>query len=529
MKAGQIWLADRAHQWVVFLLAVGLLIRTSIAFWLNPGFDEVYYYIYSINPNWSYFDHPPLVALTTGFGPWLTGEVSQFTIRLGELILHTGTLLLLYLTGVQLFSQRAAVLALTIATVIPIFLVGLGVLTLPDGPLMFFWSASLYVASREFFRQADYRPTPRLALIGLLVGLACLGKYHGFLLGFGLVGFCLTSSRHRSALRSPWMGLAVLLFLIALAPILIWNYQHQWISFWFQGRRGVPRGGYDLLQLLGTFLMGVGYLFPTFGFPLWWVSLKASLNQFSRAASQEQDGQLRQRLVLWVSMPAILGFTLIGGYQQVLPTWPMPGFWGMTLLLGQQATLWQTRTRRRWLYGSAIAILSLMLVALSHVAFGTLQKPGQYAVLGGFLPVEQDASTQLVDVQQLRQGFARSPDLLEALKQADFVFTNRFFLSGQVGMALYPLVPRPITCLHRDLRGFAFWSRSTDWVGKTGLYVTSALFDRDEDAWERYRPYFEQIDQVGEIPIRRGGVVVDRFFVYRAIRMTQPYPRPYGL
>jgi len=44
----------------VFLL-VGLLFRV-IAFWLYPGFDEAYYYLYSLHLDWSYFDHPVLVA-----------------------------------------------------------------------------------------------------------------------------------------------------------------------------------------------------------------------------------------------------------------------------------------------------------------------------------------------------------------------------------------------------------------------------------------------------------------------------------
>ena len=77
-------------------------------------FDEAYYYLYSLHLDWSYFDHPLLVALTTGFGPWLTGVVSQFTIRLGTLIGYTGSLLLLYLTCRRLFSPKAAYLTLLI-------------------------------------------------------------------------------------------------------------------------------------------------------------------------------------------------------------------------------------------------------------------------------------------------------------------------------------------------------------------------------------------------------------------------------
>ena len=125
MEAVRKWLTQCNNGQLVSLLAGGLLLRGAIAFWLPPGFDEGYYYLYTLHPAWSYFDHPLLVALTTGFGPWLTHIVSPFTIRLGTLLLHTGSLLLLYLTSARLFSKRAALLTLAIASLIPIFQLGL--------------------------------------------------------------------------------------------------------------------------------------------------------------------------------------------------------------------------------------------------------------------------------------------------------------------------------------------------------------------------------------------------------------------
>lgn len=164
---------------VPVLLLVGLLIRGAIAYWLPAGYDEAYYYQYVRHLDWSYFDHPVLVALTTGLGPWLTGIISPWSIRLGSVLLYTGSLWWLYRTGIFLFSVKAGHLALAIASLVPIFFIGFGVLTLPDSPLIFFWTIALFVASQEFFASQDYRPTGRLALLGGLVGLACLGKYHG--------------------------------------------------------------------------------------------------------------------------------------------------------------------------------------------------------------------------------------------------------------------------------------------------------------------------------------------------------------
>jgi 4-amino-4-deoxy-L-arabinose transferase-like glycosyltransferase len=613
---------------IFYWLIGGFIIRMAIAFFLPPGFDEGYYYLYTQHLDWSYFDHPVMVALTTGVGPWLSRQVSPFTIRLGSLVLYTGSLGLMYLTSRRLFSAKAAELTVTIASLIPIFFVGFGVLTLPDSPLIFFWSATLYIAAIEFFPASPaldainpvstgisfaplppcppaldaidrvstrnpssphtlipsslhpsipYRPTPRLALIGLLIGLACLSKYHGAALGVGLVGFCVSQRRYWVVFRSVWMVGAIALFLLAVTPILIWNLQHDWISLKFQTGRAVPTQGYSILEMLGVFAVGLAYLFPTFGLPLWWVCGKAALEgrgqkakgRGQRAEEAREAGEAREAreageargisdsmfslfpsstssvfpspaapapllslgspaapLLLWLSLPLILGFTLMGGYRPILPTWAMPGFWGAMLLLGAFAERWQAKSPRgvrRWLWGSGWAIATILLIALSHVTLGTLQKPSQYGFLGGFLPISTDASVQLVDVEQLRQGFVANPVLRHALEGSDFVFVHEIFLAGQVGMAIAPF-QRPLTCFSNDMRGFAFWSTPQDWLGKAGVYVTST---RQPNA-DQYQPYFQRIEKIGEIPIWRGGAIVETFQIYRCEKMLKPYEYQVG-
>jgi len=540
MGWGLAWLKNEVHQRALMILVIGLGVRLAIATWLPPGFDEAYYFTYTLHPNWSYFDHPPLVALAAALGPWLTGAVTQLTIRVGPLVLYTIALGLLYNTGATLFSAEAGLFALAIATISPILQVGFGVLVLPDAPLMVFWAAALYLASAEFFSQPSsepYQPTVRLVWISLMVGLACLGKYHGFALGGGLVLFCLVNPRYRSVFTSPWMLLGVGLFGLSQVPVLYWNAQHHWISFLFQSSRGVPNSGYRWLDLLGVFLMHVAYLFPTIGFPLWWVLGKSILAQVSNASDQQppapnQDQPQRQQLILWLSLPVILIFTLMGGYRQILPTWPMPGFFGIALLLGQQATHWQSKSPkavRRWLQGSAIAVASLMVLALSHIAFGTLQKPGAYAWFGGAWPVNQDPSTQLIDVRQLRQGFREQPQISQALRSAQFIFTRDFFLAGQVAMALAPISDRPVTCFSDDPRGFAFWSNQQQWLHQDGLYITSQRFQTEPMPSQRYGSYFRQIQFLGEVAILRGKTVTERFLVYQAKSLQKIYPWPYGL
>jgi len=530
------WQNPETRSLLAWLLG-GLFVRSAIALWLYPGFDEAYYYLYSLHLDWSYFDHPLLVALLTGLGPWLTGSVSQFTLRLGVLLLHTGSLLLLYLTGVRLFGRPAARWTLAIATIVPIFQLAFGVLTLPDSPLIFFWTASLYCAVGEFFpaSRQPYRPSYRLAILGIWVALACLGKYHGFLLGAGLLGFVLTSPRHRCALLSSWAGLSVILFFLTLFPLWFWNWQHDWVSFRFQlssrfePETGVPKPGYSLLKVAAVFAASIAYLFPTLGASLWWVSVRSLWTTLKRKwRSRESDFLEQQWFILCVSLPLTLGFTLLGGKEQILPAWSMPGFWGLTLLLGAKIARAKKSSwgwLRRSLRGTALLLLSLLLIALLHLNLGILQKPSRYALFGGFIPTQSDPSTELVDIQQLRRGFQTSPVLRQALAESSFVFSNAYYLGGFLGMALIPIQPIAIACFSDDMRGFASWSQPEQWLGEDGLYITLTRFHQMPELTQEFRSYFSSFVEIGTVPLRRGGEVTDVFHVYQAKTLLRPYPR----
>ncbi|MGB3312417.1 MAG: glycosyltransferase family 39 protein [Nodosilinea sp.] len=545
---------DRKPSWASGLLALvlgGLLYRTIVAFWMLPGFDEAYYYLYSRYLSWSYFDHPPIVALTTGVGWWLTGIISPFTLRLGALVLYCISLGLLYLAAVRLFSAAVGQMTVAIVTLIPLFAIAFGILNSPDNGLILFWSATLLVAAWEFFPsrsrlghdgliQATYVPTWRIALLGLTVALACLSKYHGFVLGISLVGFCAAYRPYRVALRSPWMLLAIAVFGLTLFPLWYWNSQHDWISFRFQlGMRfdgNTGSSGFSLGQMVGYWLLSIVYLFPLFGFPLWWVAAKQSGKQAlfwvsPSLSGGEAEDHYKQALILWLSLPIMLLFTLLGGKQQILPAWPAPGYWGVAILLAAQVLVWQRqrpRLIRRWLWGSGLFLASLSMVALLHLRLGILQQPSTYAILGGLVPVEQDGSTELIDTTQMQRLFASTPEVRAALDQVGFVFTNEYYLGGYFAMAIHPLVYLPVTAFSQDPRGFAFWYNPQNWVGQDGLYMTIDRFTETDEIIDRYRPLFDSIEPLATVPLRRGGAVTETIHVYRANNLRRAYEYPYG-
>lgn len=581
----QQWLRQPFNQSVMAILAIGLLIRLIVAIFLTPGYDEAYYYLYTEHLDWSYFDHPILVALTTGFGRWITGFVSIFTLRLGTVLLHTGSLYLLYLTGSHLFGKKTGVYTLAIASIIPMFQVAFGTITLPDSPLIFFWSASLYCASLEFFpvdppqpplergesdlsqtlesRESDldqtlesrksdlgqtlenhqsgsqpYQPTSKIIILGILTGLACLGKYHAFLLAFGIFAFCVITPRYRGVFRSKWAILGVFAFGLTLFPLWFWNSQHDWITFKFhlaerfEPDPDEPLPSYGIPNLIGVFLANIGYLFPTMGFPMWWVSLKTLLQQLPTFLNQQKvknrtilDEQ--KWFILCVSLPLTLGFTFLAYFQQILATWAMPGFWSLTLLLGYQSVIWEEKYFRqgvkRWLKSTAIVVNILIFIALLHVTTGTFQKNSQYALFGGFVSPKNDPSTELLDINQLRQAFQDSPLLQTSLQKSGFIFTNTYYLGGLIDMALRPLTNLPITCFSDDMRGYLIWDQSANWIGKDALYITLERFHDQPKFRDDYRFYFQEMRELEIIPLRRGGITTDKFYVYEAKNLIKPY------
>ncbi|TVQ08658.1 MAG: 4-amino-4-deoxy-L-arabinose transferase [Leptolyngbya sp. DLM2.Bin27] len=532
----------------------GLIYRTIVAVWMLPGFDEAYYYLYSRYLNWSYFDHPPIVALTTGVGWWLTGVISPFTLRIGALVIYCLSLGLLSLAATRLFSAAVGQMTLALATLIPLIVISFGILTSPDNALSLFWSATLLVAAWEFFphgsrgqpsgaddvAKTSYRPSWRIVLLGLTVALAGLSKYHGFVLGVSLVGFCAAYRPYRAALRSPWTLLALAVFALTLFPLWYWNSQNDWISFRFQlGMRfdgDTGSSGFSLGQMVGYWLLSVLYLFPLFGLPLWWVAARQSGQQAlfwlapSRSIGEAQD-HYRRSLILWLSLPIMLLFTLLGGKQQILPAWPAPGYWGMVILLAVQVLVWQRqrpRLIRRWLWGSGLFLTALSAVALLHLRLGILQQPSTYAVFGGLVPVEQDGSVELIDTGQLRQQFANTPELRQALDEVGFVFTNEYYLGGYLAMGIHPVVDLPVTAFSQDPRGFAFWFNPYDWIAQDALYMTLDRFVQDDEILDRYRPLFESIEPLGTVPLMRGGEVTETIHVYRANNLIRAYDYPYG-
>jgi hypothetical protein len=175
--------------------------------------DEAYYWVYSRFPDWGYFDHPPMIALLIKAG--YTLFQNELGVRLGTLLLNTGTLLLCE----RLLNNKQPFLFYTIAASVAVIQL-MSFVAVPDTPLIFF-TALFFLSYRNFTEKESW-----INVIALALAMSALmySKYHGALV------ILLTLASNPKLLLRPKAWLAVVLSVGLFAPHLWWQYQHEWPS-----------------------------------------------------------------------------------------------------------------------------------------------------------------------------------------------------------------------------------------------------------------------------------------------------------
>jgi hypothetical protein len=101
------------------------------------------------------------------------------------------------------------------------------------------------------------------------------------------------------------------------------------------------------------------------------------------------------------------------------------------------------------------------------------------------------------------------------------LFTSAWYQSGQLGFAVRGSAT-PVLCYNSwDARSFAFWSRSSDWLGNDGILVSLNHHAAEPDCFDRW---FQAIEPLGEFAIRRAGAAVRQVRLYRCVGQRFAFP-----
>jgi 4-amino-4-deoxy-L-arabinose transferase-like glycosyltransferase len=479
------------------------VVRLLFAFTIGLGIDESYTIAISRRLSSSYFDHPPLHLWIAHFAALAVGEDAAARAPFVAVFFATGWIY--YRFSSELFGPRSALIGVFALNVTPFFFASAGSWIVPDGPLLFGLAVTALAATRVFnSNPPDNALTWRYwLLIGVGLGLAGLAKYSAALTAAGLAVFVLLSPKQRHWLKLPAPYIAASVAFVMITPVILWNAQHGWASFEFQGARGVPGSELRPAQFLTMVLGEVAFLSPWIFAPL--VAGMAS------AFRRWQDG--RYRLLLCLSFPTIVLFTLTplwGGRGQ--PHWAMPGWFFAFALMGTWIDQLGVAVGalRRWAFVSSGLLAAIAGVAILQAATGW-----PLAIL--------PARSRLTD--PMLEGFEWR-DLTKAPifdQVPRFVISTKWSDAGKIALALGPQIP--IFVLSNDPRGWAFLDESGSFVGESGVIVTPAAQVASTLAFAR--PLFARLGQPQLYTLGRHGRPEIKLALIPASGLTRRLPMPY--
>jgi 4-amino-4-deoxy-L-arabinose transferase-like glycosyltransferase len=213
----------------LLVLFVSGLFATFYNAFLPLHGDEAYYWLWSHHIQGGYYDHPPMIALMIALSNVISE--AEWGVRLGNVLALSVAGWIIYRMLEELHDARAALWGVVIFTSVVLVHAGYTIMT-TDTPLILFWALALWSTYRVITRGW----TVDFFLTGLFVGAMMLSKYTAVLYVLALLIFLSLRRRDLLADWRTWMAMAV--SVLVIAPLLWWNYEHNWISFLFQLHHG---------------------------------------------------------------------------------------------------------------------------------------------------------------------------------------------------------------------------------------------------------------------------------------------------
>src|ERR1700732_4241719 len=331
-------------------------LRLAAAAWTPLTFDEAYYWMWSKHLAGGYYDHPPMVAAVIRLGTVIAGD-NELGVRLVSILLALPMSWAVFRAASILFGgQRVAPTATILLNITLMAAVGTLIVT-PDSPL-------LVASSFVLFFLAKVLETGRGAwwlAVGAAVGAALLSKYTALLFGPAILIWLVSAAKLRRWLVSPWPYLGGIVALAVFSPVILWNADHDWVSFIKQiGRSRIE-------QFKPSF---IGELIPTqiaFATPL--VFILGAMGLY--ALIKRDGGALAARaLINAIFWTITLYFVWHSLHARVEANWfgPVYPAFAMAAAVAAHLTRWEGRAQRvadfclRWASPVGILMFALLIV-----------------------------------------------------------------------------------------------------------------------------------------------------------------------
>ena len=219
--------AGRRALWPLIAVTVAMLaLRLGVGANIHLTEDEAYYRLWSMAPALGYYDHPPMIAWWIWLGRHIAGDTA-LGVRLLPILASAATSLLVFDLARLVGADRATTLRAGSWFNAMLLVAAGGFLAVPDAPASLFWTATLVCVLRAA-RDNSWR---WWAAAGLAAGLATLSKYSALFLAPGVLLWLIVTPSGRGRLRTlgPWLACLIAAGVFSLN--VLWNADHQWLTF----------------------------------------------------------------------------------------------------------------------------------------------------------------------------------------------------------------------------------------------------------------------------------------------------------
>ncbi len=324
--------------------------------------DEAHYWDWSRHLDWGYYSKGPVVAWLIALSCEWFGT-HPLSIRLPAVACNTLMLIALFELAIRVFrSVRMALLSLLTIMIMPALAAGAILMTI-DAPFLCCWSWALLFVHRAIFNQ-EFRSW---IFAGVIIAIGILTKYtmaaFPILTALYLVlGAVPQVQGYRKGLI--WM---VVVGSLGWVPIILWNVQHDWLSFrHLFGQAGLatgPKIGFKwngpLDYLGGQFALLAGYWFCAFAAAAW---------------QNRQTRNVNRSFLWWFSVPLILVLIPISLRVKVQPNWPAAAYLtGFLLAVHWIGTQLKSESVR---YRKLVQALLILGIAVSIILSTFTRFPG---------------------------------------------------------------------------------------------------------------------------------------------------------
>ena len=484
------------------LILISTVIRLVIGDSIQLGNDEVYYWTYAKYPDWSHFDHPPMVGFFEQLFSLNLFFESELALRLGFIVSGTLSTLLMFYIGKEIKDERTGLIAAVLFnTSIYGFIIS-GLFIMPDGPMVLFWMTSLlfFIKYQKATEKRKINLFLSLSLISVSLGI--YAKYQAVYLLFGYGLFWLLYKRDQ--LKNPVLYLNLCFTVLILFIIYYWNYLHSFSGVSYHTERVTL---FSLDFQLDSFVREVvGQI--AYNNPYNYIVILMALFAFKK---NKFVALPYFRLLLFISVPLILTTLFFSLYRDTLPHWSGVAFLSLAILAAAHIS---ERRSTPVLVVTVTLIFSLMMIAAGVVNKGW----GIDATISEQEKIKLGKNDPTLDMYGWDQ-FKHELTALEA-EQPELaslpIISNKWY----PGSHLYYYVAHPmgknlyVLGGMKDMHKYYWINQSMPpmTMGQNGIYITYSRNFKDPE--KVMNSYFDQMKLLKEFPVQRSGRTVEYGYIY---------------